>query len=117
MSIDIRVVIPCRNGAGTLGKQIEALLIQGTEAVFEIVVDSGSTDGTTCGGRDRFLDGGENLSRERKLYRPLAGGPAFANGANCGFTAEAFHRFGGFDEAFAGGADKSEFFSRLAGAG
>jgi glycosyltransferase involved in cell wall biosynthesis len=47
MSIDISVVVPCKNGAGTLGKQIEALLTQVIAAVFEIVVvDNGSTDGT-----------------------------------------------------------------------
>lgn len=43
----ISVVIPCRNGAGVLAKQLDALLAQQTSAEFEIVVaDNGSTDGT-----------------------------------------------------------------------
>jgi glycosyltransferase involved in cell wall biosynthesis len=57
------------------------------------------------GGLDRILNSGEILSPERKLYRPLSGEPRSP------------HRVGGFDEAFAGGADESEFFWRLAGAG
>ncbi len=43
----ISVVIPCRDGARVLAKQIDALLSQQTSAEFEIVVaDNGSTDGT-----------------------------------------------------------------------
>ena len=43
----ISVVIPCRDGAGVLAKQLDALLAQETSAEFEIVVaDNGSTDGT-----------------------------------------------------------------------
>ena len=43
----ISVVIPCRNGAGVLAKQLDALLAQQTSAEFEIVVaDNGSADGT-----------------------------------------------------------------------
>ena len=43
----ISVVIPCRNGAGVLAKQLDALSAQETSAEFEIVVaDNGSTDGT-----------------------------------------------------------------------
>jgi len=43
----ISVVIPCRDGAGVLAKQLDALLAQLTSTEFEIVVaDNGSTDGT-----------------------------------------------------------------------
>ena len=43
----ISVVIPCRDGAGVLAQQLDALLAQETSAEFEIVVaDNGSTDGT-----------------------------------------------------------------------
>lgn len=43
----ISVVIPCRDGARVLAKQLDALLSQQTSAEFEIVVaDNGSTDGT-----------------------------------------------------------------------
>lgn len=43
----ISVVIPCRDGAGVLAKQLDAVLAQETSTQFEIVVaDNGSTDGT-----------------------------------------------------------------------
>ncbi|MEN4447651.1 glycosyltransferase [Mycobacterium sp. SM3041] len=43
----ISVVIPCRDGAGVLAKQLDAVLGQETSTEFEIVVaDNGSTDGT-----------------------------------------------------------------------
>jgi glycosyltransferase involved in cell wall biosynthesis len=43
----ISVVIPCRDGAGVLAKQLNAVLGQETSTGFEIVVaDNGSTDGT-----------------------------------------------------------------------
>jgi glycosyltransferase involved in cell wall biosynthesis len=43
----ISVVIPCRDGAGVLAKQLNAVLGQETSTEFEIVVaDNGSTDGT-----------------------------------------------------------------------
>ncbi|RUP33597.1 MULTISPECIES: glycosyltransferase family 2 protein [Mycolicibacterium] len=43
----ISVVIPCRDGAGVLAKQLDAVLAQETSTEFEIVVaDNGSTDGT-----------------------------------------------------------------------
>ncbi|MGX9670742.1 glycosyltransferase family 2 protein [Mycobacterium sp. HM-7] len=43
----ISVVIPCRDGAGELANQLDALLAQQTCTEFEIVVaDNGSTDGT-----------------------------------------------------------------------
>lgn len=186
VSVDISVVIPCLNGAATLGRQLDALLAQETDAEFEVVVaDNGSTDGTAelvrkysesaphvrivdaggkrgvnvarnvgarcatgshivlcdaddmvqpgwldaywiafqrgaqCvgGGVDRVLDSGEVLSRDREPYYPFIKGPAYADGANCGFTADAFRRVGGFDESFAGGADEIDFFWRLAGVG
>lgn len=45
----ISVVIPCRNGEATLGRQLDALLGQTASVPFEVVVaDNGSTDGTTC---------------------------------------------------------------------
>ncbi|MHA3019341.1 glycosyltransferase family 2 protein [Mycobacterium sp. BMJ-28] len=45
--VDISVVIPCRNGAPFLRKQLDAVLSQRTNAVFEVVVaDNGSTDDT-----------------------------------------------------------------------
>ncbi|MBI3215902.1 MAG: glycosyltransferase [Mycobacterium sp.] len=185
--VDISVVIPCRNGAGTLGAQLDALLAQQTGATFEVIVaDNGSTDATAelvrrYGERDprvklvdasrapganvgrnvgvraargrfilltdaddlvhpgwieaywqafshgahsaggaliRVLAGGKVLSRESRLYRPLAGrGVTFANATNCGFSAAAFHRVGGFDESFIGGADEVDFYWRLAEAG
>jgi len=47
MGIQVSVVIPCRNGARTLGEQLEALSAQQTSAEFEVVVaDNGSTDDT-----------------------------------------------------------------------
>jgi GT2 family glycosyltransferase len=186
-NVDISVVIPCRNGAGSLAQQLEAILGQRTDALFEVVVaDNGSTDRTADlvrsfmardgrlrlidasralganvgrndgvraaggrfilltdaddvvgdgwihahwqafqngaqsvgGGLNRVLGTGEVLSRETRLYRPLAGGGVtFANATNCGFTAAAFHDVGGFDESFVGGADEVEFFWRMADAG
>jgi glycosyltransferase involved in cell wall biosynthesis len=45
--IDLTVVIPCRNGAATLGAQLQALLEQEAIGAWEIVVaDNGSTDAT-----------------------------------------------------------------------
>lgn len=45
MSVDISIVIPCRNAAGTIGRQLKAILHQQTEARFEVIVaDNGSTD-------------------------------------------------------------------------
>lgn len=44
---DISVVIPCRNGADTLPRQLDALMGQETCTPFEIIVaDNGSTDAT-----------------------------------------------------------------------
>jgi glycosyltransferase involved in cell wall biosynthesis len=72
VTADLSVVIPCRNGAQTLGKQLEALLEQQTEATFEIIVaDNGSTDGTaelvTSYPRVRLIDAsreaGVNVAR------------------------------------------------------
>jgi GT2 family glycosyltransferase len=183
--IDISVVIPCRNGAETLGQQLDAVLGQITCATYEVVIaDNGSTDGTAAlvgsyaardlrvrlvdasrepganvarndgvkaargafilmcdaddlvhpgwidaywrafadgaqgvgGGINRVLETGEVLRRERKLYRSSVG-VAFANTTNCGFPAAAFHRIGGFDESFSGGADEVVFFHRLTAAG
>lgn len=185
-TIDVSVVIPCRNGEGTLGRQLDALVGQETSATFEVVVaDNGSTDGTAalvaryaavdprvrvvdasaapgvnvarnagaraargrfillcdaddlvhqgwieaswrefCGGAhcvgggiDRVLGDGSLLAAERQLYRTGHSAVPYANGANCGFSAEAFRRVGGFDETFAGGADEIDFFWRLAAAG
>ena len=43
------VVIPCRNGEATLGRQLDALLSQRTDESFEVVVaDNGSTDRTAA---------------------------------------------------------------------
>lgn len=45
--LEISVVIPCRNGAPFIRKQLDALLAQRTDASFEVVVaDNGSTDDT-----------------------------------------------------------------------
>ena len=45
--VDISVVIPCRDGAATLGRQLDALLAQDTSAVFEVIIaDNGSVDAT-----------------------------------------------------------------------
>jgi glycosyltransferase involved in cell wall biosynthesis len=45
--MELSVVIPCRNGAATLGTQLRALELQQTAGAWEIVVaDNGSTDGT-----------------------------------------------------------------------
>jgi len=45
--IEVSVVIPCRNGASFISKQIDALLAQQTSALFEIIVaNNGSTDET-----------------------------------------------------------------------
>jgi glycosyltransferase involved in cell wall biosynthesis len=76
-------------------------------------------NGAQCvgGGVDRVLDDGQRIARERQLYRIGARDVPYCNGANCGFTAEAFRRVGGFDESFAGGADEIDFFWRLGDAG
>jgi glycosyltransferase involved in cell wall biosynthesis len=45
--MELSVVIPCRNGAATLGTQLRALLLQRAAGEWEIIVaDNGSTDGT-----------------------------------------------------------------------
>ncbi|MHA3024790.1 glycosyltransferase [Mycobacterium sp. BMJ-28] len=47
--VDISVVIPVRNGAPFISKQLDALLSQETEASFEVIVsDNGSTDDTVA---------------------------------------------------------------------
>lgn len=49
----LSIVIPCRNGAQTLGAQLDALLAQEGDEVFEVVVaDNGSTDATAALVRD-----------------------------------------------------------------
>jgi len=46
-SIGISVIVPCRNAAGVIGQQLEALTRQGCERDWEVVVvDNGSSDGT-----------------------------------------------------------------------
>lgn len=41
------IIIPCRNGESSLGKQLDALLAQETDASFEVIVaDNGSVDDT-----------------------------------------------------------------------
>ncbi|CAH0159724.1 MULTISPECIES: glycosyltransferase [Plantibacter] len=43
----LSIVIPCRNGAATLHRQLDALLTQESDEAFEIVVaDNGSSDST-----------------------------------------------------------------------
>ena len=45
--MDLSVVIPCRNGAATLGTQLRALALQKAVGEWEVIVaDNGSTDGT-----------------------------------------------------------------------
>lgn len=45
MDIGVSVVIPCRNSAGTIGAQLEALSIQNHRGAVEVIVaDNGSTD-------------------------------------------------------------------------
>ena len=45
--VELSVLIPVRNGAGTLGAQLDALLAQSWAGAWEIVLaDNGSTDGT-----------------------------------------------------------------------
>jgi glycosyltransferase involved in cell wall biosynthesis len=45
--MELSVVIPCRNGAATLGTQLRALVLQKAAGEWEIIVaDNGSTDGT-----------------------------------------------------------------------
>ena len=45
--MELSVVIPCRNGAATLGAQLRALELQQTVGAWEIIVaDNASTDGT-----------------------------------------------------------------------
>ena len=47
--VDISVVIPCRNGAAFISKQLDALLSQQTDAKFEVIIaDNGSTDDTAA---------------------------------------------------------------------
>lgn len=57
-AVEITVVIPCRNGAGTIAGQLEALAAQAWDGDWEVVVsDNGSTDGTAAvvaGFRDRL---------------------------------------------------------------
>ncbi|MEN4479787.1 glycosyltransferase family 2 protein [Mycolicibacterium cosmeticum] len=46
---EISIVIPCRDGADTLPRQIDAILAQSTDIDFEVVVaDNGSVDGTAA---------------------------------------------------------------------
>lgn len=46
-AVEITVVLPCRNGAGTIAGQLEALAAQEWDGSWEVVVsDNGSTDGT-----------------------------------------------------------------------
>jgi len=46
-ALDLSVVIPCRNGASTLGAQLRALELQDVAVKWEIIVaDNASTDGT-----------------------------------------------------------------------
>lgn len=55
-TVDVSVVIPVRNGAPFIGKQLEALLNQQTQASFEIIVaDNGSTDETVAIARQFLL--------------------------------------------------------------
>ncbi len=45
--VQVSVVIPCRNAAGTVGEQLDALTRQSFRGPWEVVVvDDGSTDGT-----------------------------------------------------------------------
>jgi glycosyltransferase involved in cell wall biosynthesis len=45
--IGISIIVPCRNAAGVIGQQLEALTRQGCQCEWEVVVaDNGSTDGT-----------------------------------------------------------------------
>lgn len=45
MAVDVSIVIPCKNGAATLARQLDALTAQVTGARFEVLVaDNGSTD-------------------------------------------------------------------------
>lgn len=57
-AVEISVVLPCRNGAGTITGQLEALAAQEWDGAWEVVVsDNGSTDGTAAvvaGYRDRL---------------------------------------------------------------
>ncbi|ORV10657.1 glycosyl transferase [Mycolicibacterium canariasense] len=55
-TVDVSVVIPVRNGAAFISKQLEALLNQKTQATFEVIVaDNGSTDETVAISRQFLL--------------------------------------------------------------
>jgi glycosyltransferase involved in cell wall biosynthesis len=48
-TVEVSVVIPCRNEADTLGAQLSSLVTQQTTCTFEVIIaDNGSTDGTAA---------------------------------------------------------------------
>jgi glycosyltransferase involved in cell wall biosynthesis len=82
--VDLSVVIPARDVAGTLGEQLDALLAQDWEGEWEIVVvDNRSSDGTVA----LVEEYARRSPRVRLVRAPDRDGPSYAR--NVGFEAAA----------------------------
>ena len=76
--MDLSVIIPCRNVAGTIGAQLDALAAEEWDGEWEVVlVDNGSTDGTRRV-LDRYAD---RTDRIRVVDAAEGGGVSYARNA------------------------------------
>lgn len=119
-TVDVSVVIPCRNGAHVIGKQLDALLSQQTDATFEIIVaDNGSTDGTAAVVRSytdpriRLVEAsratGANVARNVGITLAQAGYILLADADDCvqeGWIEAYYQAFRGGAQAVGGGIDR-----------
>ena len=86
MSAGISVVIPVRDGAKTLGEQLDSLASMGSPGEFEVLVsDNGSTDDTAA-----IASSYAGLLRIRVIDASAAPGSNYAR--NCGIKAASFDR-------------------------
>lgn len=80
---DLSVIIPCRNSAGTLGVQLDALSTQSGAPPFEIlVVDNGSTDDI-----DAVVEGYQNVFGDSLRLIRAFGQPGASYARNVGIGA------------------------------